>query len=85
MPSGGCDGSCPLLSAGRLWMPSAEQSGSIRNGKWRIGPPVDASGRTPESRTFDGIADYKRVQLEQPEAFTRALVKKFALFLAGRT
>jgi hypothetical protein len=63
--------------------PTTEQTGG-RNVQWRIGPPVDASGETPDGRKFANLAEYQRTLLEKPEVFTHALVEKIAVYATGR-
>jgi hypothetical protein len=55
-----------------------------RDVRWRVGPPVDASGATPDGRTFSDLAEYKRLLLAEPDVFTRALTGKIAVYAAGR-
>lgn len=56
----------------------------VKNVQWRIGPPVDASGTTPEGQAFKDLADYKKLILAQPGRFTRALTEKLAVYGTGR-
>ncbi|MCH5375096.1 MAG: DUF1592 domain-containing protein [Planctomycetes bacterium] len=63
--------------------PPAELTGG-RNVAWRVGPPVDASGETPDGRVFSNLAEYKQTLLLEPEPFTRALVEKMAVYATGR-
>ncbi len=55
-----------------------------RNVQWRIGPPVDASGKTPDGHEFSNLSDYKQTLLAKPETFTRALAQKLAVYATGR-
>ncbi len=57
---------------------------SGRNVQWRIGPPVDASGQTPDGQPFTDLVSYKAWLLHQPETFARALVEKVATYATGR-
>jgi hypothetical protein len=60
---------------------------SLTNGKhveWRVGPKVDASGQTPEGKSFANLEEYKRHLLAQPERFTTALAEKLATYASGR-
>ena len=57
---------------------------TVKNVQWRIGPPVDASGTTPDGKPFKDLTDYKKLILAQPERFTRALSEKLAVYATGR-
>lgn len=57
---------------------------SAKNVQWRVGPPVDASGTTPDGKAFQNLADYKKLLLAQPASFTRALAEKLAVYGSGR-
>lgn len=63
--------------------PPAELTGG-RNVRWRIGPPVDASGETTEGRPFSNLTEYKQLLVEQPDSFLRALATKIATNATGR-
>jgi len=63
--------------------PPREATGG-RGVPWRIGPPVDASGETPDGQRFDGLADYKQILLSEPKRFTRTLAEKLATYATGR-
>lgn len=56
----------------------------IKNVQWRVGPPVDASGTTTDGKPFKNLADYKKLILEHPARFTRALTEKLAVYGTGR-
>ena len=56
----------------------------VKNVQWRVGPAVDASGATPDGKTFKDLADYKKLILAQPVRFTRALTEKLAVYGTGR-
>ncbi|MGN6545345.1 MAG: DUF1585 domain-containing protein, partial [Aureliella sp.] len=51
---------------------------------WRLGPQVNASGVTPEGHQFANLQDYKQILLRHPEALTRSLVEKVAVYMTGR-
>lgn len=57
---------------------------NVKNVQWRVGPPVDASGVTPDGKPFKSLADYKMLLLAQPARFTRTLAEKLAVYGAGR-
>lgn len=57
---------------------------NVRFVQWRVGPPVDASGTSPDGAAFQNLADYKKVLLAHPERFTRALAGKLAVYATGR-
>jgi hypothetical protein len=59
-------------------------TGGARNVKWRIGPPVDAAGVTPDGKPFRNLAEYKRHLLAQPDKFTHALAEKLLTYATGR-
>lgn len=64
--------------------PPAELTGG-RDVGWRVGPPVDASGETPDGRAFSNLAEYKQTLLAEPNLFTRALIEKIAVYATGRS
>lgn len=47
-------------------------------------PPVDASGRLPDGRTFGGPAEFKRLLAEAPDTFARAFVEQLATYALRR-
>ena len=63
--------------------PSPEQTGG-RGVRWRVGPPVDASGITPEGDAFADLAEYKRLLLADPDRLAYALAEKLATYGTGR-
>jgi len=63
--------------------PKSDQAGG-RNVRWRIGPPVDASGQTADGRPFADLAGYKKILLENPDTIARALAVKLAIYGTGR-
>lgn len=58
--------------------------GSVKNVQWRVGPPVDATGTTPDGKPFKNLTDYKALILSQPTRFTRTLAEKLAVYGTGR-
>ena len=56
----------------------------VKNVLWRVGPPVDATGTTPDGKAFQNLADYKKLLLAQPVRFTRTLAEKLAVYGTGR-
>jgi mono/diheme cytochrome c family protein len=63
-------------------------------GRWRTeeivpkgtgaNPPVDASGKLPDGRTFAGAADFKRLLADREDEFARALTEKLATYALRR-
>lgn len=52
--------------------------------EYKDGPPVDAGGVTPEGRSFSGIAEYKRVLLEEEEdQVARHFISQLAVYATG--
>ncbi|MDA0253564.1 MAG: DUF1592 domain-containing protein [Planctomycetota bacterium] len=47
-------------------------------------PPVDASGRLPDGRSFAGPAEFKRLLAESPDAFARAFIEQLATYALRR-
>ena len=47
-------------------------------------PPVDASGRMPDGREFDGAIEFKQLILEDRALVTRALVEKLCIYALRR-
>jgi hypothetical protein len=64
--------------------PPSEWTGELRNIRWRVGPAVDASGKTPEGKKFSDLVEYKKALLATPEVFTQTLVKNVAVYVTGR-
>ena len=52
--------------------------------RYRLGLPVDASGRTAGGETFDDIRQFKRILMEQDEVFARGLTGKLLTYALGR-
>jgi mono/diheme cytochrome c family protein len=61
----------------------ADAHASVRV-RYHKGKPVDASGRTPEGRDFADIRDFKKLLLEDKDAFARCLTEKLLTFALGR-
>ena len=52
--------------------------------EYKDGPPVDAGGVTPEGRSFSGIAEYKRLLLEEEEdQVARHLISQLVVYATG--
>jgi hypothetical protein len=47
-------------------------------------PPIDASGKLPNGKTFADYAEFKSLLLKQKDRFRRALVEKLFLYALGR-
>jgi hypothetical protein len=52
--------------------------------QYRKGPPVDAKGTTASGQAFDGIRDFKRILLAEPDAIVRCLAGKLLTYALGR-
>ena len=52
--------------------------------RFRIGPEVDASGKTESGDTFSGMAEYKKILLSQKEAFAKNLIERLLSYASGR-
>lgn len=48
-----------------------------------LGQPVDASGELPDGRKFSGIADFKKLMLDQQDQVLRALTEKLVTYGTG--
>ena len=56
-------------------------------GRWRDedgGGGIDASGRLPDGRTFEGPAALRAILADEEEAFTKALASKLLTYALGR-
>lgn len=71
-------------SLGKDFPKPANVPASVKNVQWRVGPPVDATGTTPDGRAFKNLADYKKLLLAQPGRFTRTMTEKLAVYGTGR-
>lgn len=47
-------------------------------------PPVDASGRLPDGRTFKDATEFKKLLADQPEPFVHAFTEKLATYAMRR-
>ena len=50
---------------------------------WHDGLPVDGSGRTPDGKTFAGIAELRRLLVAQPEQLARGMVRHLVTYATG--
>lgn len=55
-----------------------------RRVRYRLGPPVDSSGRHPDKRTFDGFPQFRDQLAADQELLARTLTKKLLTFATGR-
>ena len=55
-----------------------------RKVRYKLGPPVDASGEFPSGHTFAGFAEFRDHLASQPELLARTFVEKLLTFAAGR-
>ncbi|MFH5806368.1 DUF1592 domain-containing protein [Alienimonas sp. DA493] len=55
-----------------------------RGVRYRLGPPVDASGVTADGRSFRGFADFQRLLAEDDDRLARTLAEKLLTFGIGR-
>jgi len=51
--------------------------------RYMLGLPVDASGELPDGRKFTGIADFKKLLLDQQEQVIRSLTEKLVTYSTG--
>lgn len=58
--------------------------GTTRTFRVALGPKVDASGELPDGRKFAGLAEYKKLLLDEPDRLARAMTAKLATFATGR-
>ena len=61
----------------------ADAHASVRV-RYHRGKPVDATGRTPEGRDFADIREFKKLLLEDKDAFARCLTEKLLTVALGR-
>ncbi len=65
--------------------PSPDQElTSGRRVRWRVGPPVDASGQTPDGQHFEALGDYKQILLNDPQRFAQTMAGKLVTYGTGR-
>jgi len=55
-----------------------------RKVRYKLGPPVDASGELPDGRKFAGFLEFRDLLADDRPALARALVTKFLTFGTGR-
>lgn len=63
---------------------SVSQEVNGRKVNFRVGPPVDASGKLVEGGDFNGLAQYQDLLMQKPERVTKAITEKFLTFASGR-
>ncbi|MGI9243195.1 MAG: DUF1592 domain-containing protein [Verrucomicrobiales bacterium] len=51
--------------------------------EYRLGPPVDASGTTPEGEPFAGIRDFKRLLMKKEEQVARHFLNQLITYVTG--
>jgi hypothetical protein len=54
-----------------------------RKVKYKIGPPVDATGETQNGREFGDIRDYRQILLRKERQIARNLVERLIIFSTG--
>ncbi|MCA9136835.1 MAG: DUF1585 domain-containing protein, partial [Planctomycetales bacterium] len=52
--------------------------------RYRIGKPVDATGRMPDGRVIDNAVDFKRILAATPDQLARNLCGKLMTYATGR-
>jgi hypothetical protein len=52
--------------------------------RYRLGPPVDATGSLLDGRSFDGFTTFRDLIAADPETLTRSLASKLLTFATGR-
>ena len=52
--------------------------------KTLVSVPIDPAGKLPDGRTFEGIDDFKKLLLEDKEAFLQCLTEKMLVYALGR-
>jgi mono/diheme cytochrome c family protein len=52
--------------------------------RYRKGKPVDAAGQTAEGRAFSDVREFKKILLEDKDAFARCLAEKLLTVALGR-
>ncbi|MCA9049266.1 MAG: DUF1592 domain-containing protein [Planctomycetaceae bacterium] len=52
--------------------------------RYKLGPPVDASGEMPDGRSFTGFQDFRRLLADDPDTLCRAFAAKLLTFASGR-
>ncbi len=59
-------------------------SDSSKSNKPAEPPPIDASGKLPDGRTFNGPAELKKILLDKRDMFCRAFTQKMLTYALGR-
>ena len=52
--------------------------------RYRIGQPVDVSGRMPNGRPIANVVDFRKILAEDPDQLTRNLTQKLMTYAIGR-
>ncbi len=52
--------------------------------RYRLGPPVDATGALLDGRAFDGFQQFRNLIAADPDTLTRSLATKLLTFATGR-
>lgn len=55
-----------------------------RKVRYRLGPPVDATGELPDGRKFAGYLEFRDLLADDEETLARAFVTKLLVFATGR-
>ncbi|MEY4484639.1 MAG: hypothetical protein RL693_2091, partial [Verrucomicrobiota bacterium] len=64
--------------------PTEEQTYGVKNVRWRVGSPVDATGTTSTGKNFTNLLEYKKILMSDSDMFARALTGKIAVYAGGR-
>lgn len=51
--------------------------------RYMLGPAVDASGEMPDGRKFDGMADFKKLLLEEEDQILKTLTENLVIYGTG--
>ena len=55
-----------------------------RRVRYRLGPPVDATGELPDGRRFAGVREFHDLLADDPDVLARTLLVKLLTFATGR-
>ncbi len=55
-----------------------------RKVRYKLGPPVDASGQLAEGRSFAGFREFRELLASNPDVLAEAFVRKLLTFATGR-
>lgn len=55
-----------------------------RRVRYRLGPPVDATGQLPNGQKFTNMPEFQRLLVQQQDQVARCFVEKFLTFATGR-